>query len=53
MREKYQSVSRDFVELKGKCSAMFQSLEGSKGGQEEALEVIRVRKELVACREQL
>jgi chromosome segregation ATPase len=54
MREKYHSVNREFVELRSKCSVLFESLEeGRRGSQGEGAELVRLRKDLLQCRELL
>jgi chromosome segregation ATPase len=54
LRERYNSVNREFVELRGRCGALFESLEANRReGQGEGAELVRVRKELLLCRENL
>ena len=51
---KYKEISGEFTQLKDKCGVMFNELETRKHQrQSDAEELVRVRKELVLCKDQL
>ena len=48
---KYNQINNDFQELKNRCQVMFVELEEKKGNKNsDALEIIRLKKEIMVCR---
>jgi len=54
MNSKYSTLNTEFQELKSKCTSIFSELSDRKNAKEsQGLEVIRLRKDILHCKEQL